>query len=67
MENSRGLISSVQKAGRVSERAKKRVATEQAREDRAGGGELGDQVEGKAPKRAKVAMGAPRRSGRHGQ
>ena len=67
LENSRGSISSVQKAGRVSERAKKRVATEQAREDGAGGGELGDQVEGKAPKRAKVAMGAPRRSGRHGQ
>ena len=67
MENSRRSISSVQKAGRVSERAKKRVATEQARENEAGGGESGDQVEGRAPKRAKVAMGVPRRSGRHGQ
>jgi hypothetical protein len=67
LENSRRLISSVQKAGRVSERAKKRVATEQVREDGAGGGESGNQVEGRAPKRAKVAMGVPRRSGRHGQ
>jgi hypothetical protein len=43
---------SVQKAGRVS--AKKRVAEEQARENRAReGGESGDQVEGRAPKRAR--------------
>jgi hypothetical protein len=67
LENSRGLISSVQKARRISEKAKKRVATEQAREDKARGGESGNQVEGRAPKRAKVAMGAPRHSGRHGQ
>jgi hypothetical protein len=66
-ENNRGSISSVQKAGRVSERAKKRVAEEQARENGAGEGESGDQVEGRAPKRAKVAIGAPRRSGRLGQ
>jgi hypothetical protein len=67
-ENNRGSIASVQKAGRVSERAKKRVAEEQARENGAGeGGESGNQVEGRAPKRAKVAMRAPRRSGRHGQ
>ena len=68
-ENNRGSIASVQKAGRAS--AKKRVAKEQARENGAsenrarengaGGGELGDQVEGRAPKRARVA----RRSGRH--
>jgi hypothetical protein len=67
-ENNRGSIASVQKAGRVSERAKKRVAEEQARENGAGeGGESSNQVEGRAPKRAKVAMRAPRRSGRHGQ
>jgi hypothetical protein len=65
-ENNRGLITSVQKAGRVSKRAKKRVAKEQARENGAReGGESGDQVEGRAPKRARVAIGAPRRSGRH--
>jgi hypothetical protein len=40
-ENNQGLISLVQKAGRVSERAKKRVAIEQAREDRAREGESG--------------------------
>jgi len=62
-ENNRGSITSVQKAGRVSA---KRVAEEQARENGAsengaGGGESGDQVEGRAPKRARVA----RRSGRH--
>jgi hypothetical protein len=40
-ENNRGSIASVQKAGRVS--AKKRVAEEQARENRAReGGESGD-------------------------
>ena len=67
-ENNRGSIASVQKAGRASERAKKRVAEEQARENGAReGGESGDQVEGRAPKRAKVAMRAPRRSGRQGQ
>ena len=65
-ENNRGSIASVQKAGRVSERAKKRVAEEQARENGAReGGESGDQVEGRAPKRARVAIGAPRRSRRH--
>jgi len=62
-ENNRGSIASVQKAGRASA---KRVAEEQARENGAsengaGGGESGDQVEGRAPKRARVA----RRSGRH--
>ena len=41
-ENNRGSISSVQKAGRVSERAKKRVAIKQAREDRAREGESGE-------------------------
>ena len=63
-ENSRGSITPVQKAGRVS--AKKRVAEEQARENGAReGGESGDQVEGRAPKRAKVvAIRAPRCSGR---
>jgi hypothetical protein len=73
-ENNRGLIALVQKARRAS--AKKRVAEEQARENGAsenrasengagengaGGGGSGDQVEGRAPKRARVA----RRSGRH--
>ena len=57
-ENNRGSIASVQKAGRVSA---KRVAEEQARENGAREGESGDQVEGRAPKRARVA----RRSGRH--
>jgi len=62
-ENNRGSIASIQKAGRASA---KRVAEEQARENGAsengaGGGESGDQVEGRAPKRARVA----RRSGRH--
>jgi hypothetical protein len=62
-ENNRGSIASVQKAGRVSA---ERVAEEQARENGAsengaGGGESGDQVEGRAPKRARVA----RRSRRH--
>jgi hypothetical protein len=62
-ENNRSSITSVQKARRVSA---KRVAKEQARENRARenrarGGESGDQVEGRAPKRARVA----RRSGRH--
>ena len=47
--------------------AKKRVAVEQARENGAGEGESGDQVGVRAPKRAKVAMGAPRRSGRRGE
>jgi hypothetical protein len=42
LENSHGLISLVQKARKISERAKKRVATEQAREDKARGGELGN-------------------------
>ena len=65
-ENNRGSIASVQKAGRVSERVKKRVAKEQARENGAReGGESGDQVEGRVPKRARVAIGAPRHSGRH--
>jgi hypothetical protein len=64
-ENNRGSIASVQKAGRASERAKKRVAEEQARKNGAReGGESGDQVEGRAPKRARVAIGAPRRSRR---
>ena len=62
-ENNRGSIALVQEAGRASA---KRVAEEQARENRAsengaGGGESGDQVEGRAPKRARVA----RRSERH--
>ena len=69
-ENNRSSIASVQKAGRASERVKKRVAEEQARENGAsengaGGGESGNQVEGRAPKRARVAIGARRRSGRH--
>ena len=65
-ENNRGSIALVQKAGRASERAKKRVAEEQARKNGAGeGGESGNQVEGRAPKRARVAIGAPRRSRRH--
>jgi hypothetical protein len=42
-ENNRGLIALVQKARRISERAKKRVAEEQARENGAGeGGESGN-------------------------
>jgi hypothetical protein len=59
--NNCGSISLVQKAGRASERAKKRVAIEQTREE----GEPGDQVGLRARKRAKVAMGAPRCSARH--
>ena len=57
MENGCGLIALVQKAGRASERVKKRVAIKQARENEAGEdgagegeGESGDQVEGRAPK-----------------
>jgi hypothetical protein len=61
-ENNCSSITLIQKARRASKRAKKRVAKEQARENR---GESGDQVEGRAPKRARVATGAPRRSGRH--
>jgi hypothetical protein len=67
-ENNRGSIVSVQKARRASA---KRVAEEQARENGASengaiengarGGESGDQVEGRVPKRARVA----RCSGRH--
>jgi hypothetical protein len=64
-ENNRGLISLVQKARRVSERVKKRVAIEQVRKDGAREGELGKQVGMRVPKRARVAMKAPRRSGRH--
>jgi hypothetical protein len=67
-ENNRGSITLVQKARRVSKRVKKRerVAEEQARENRAReGGESGNQVEGRAPKRARVAIGVPRRSRRH--
>ena len=70
-ENNRSSIASVQKAGRASI---KRVAKEQARENRAskngagenraGEGESGNQVEGRAPKRAKVGIRAPRRSRR---
>jgi hypothetical protein len=41
-EHNRGSITSVQKAGRASERVKKRVAEEQVRENRAGEGESGD-------------------------
>jgi hypothetical protein len=42
-ENNRGLITLVQKARRVSEKAKKRVAKEQARENGAReGGESGN-------------------------
>jgi hypothetical protein len=51
------------------------VAEEQARENRAGEngasenrageGESGNQVEERAPKRARVAIGAPRYSGRY--
>jgi rhamnose utilization protein RhaD (predicted bifunctional aldolase and dehydrogenase) len=66
-ENNHDLITLVQKAKRISERAKKRVAKEQARENRARKKrESGNQVKGRAPKRAKVAMRAPRHSGRHG-
>ena len=50
----------------LREQRRERVAEEQARENGAReGGESGDQVEGRAPKRARVAIGAPRRSGRH--
>jgi hypothetical protein len=64
-ENNRDLISLVQKARRISERAKKKVAIEQAREDRAREGESGKQVGIRVPKRARVAIKAPRRNGRH--
>jgi hypothetical protein len=62
-----GSIALVQKASRVFERAKKRVAIEQVYENRAREGELGDQVGGRVPKRAKVAIGVPRYSGRRGE
>jgi hypothetical protein len=53
-ENNRGLIILVQKARRASERVKKRVAEEQPRENGAReGGESGNQVEGRVPKRAR--------------
>jgi hypothetical protein len=65
-KNNHSSIILVQKAGRVSERIKKRVAEEQARENEAReGGESGDQVEGRVPKRARVAIGVPRRSRRY--
>ena len=64
---SSGSIALVQKASRAFERAKKRVAMEQACENRAGEGELGDQVGGRVAKRAKVAMGVRRHSGRRGE
>jgi hypothetical protein len=41
-ENNRGSISLFQKAGRVSKRAKKRVAIEQIYKNRAGEGESGN-------------------------
>ena len=58
MENNRGSIASVQKASRVT----KRAAVEQVYED---GTSEGDQVVTRVAKRAKVAIEAPRRSGRH--
>ena len=65
-ENNRGSITSVQKAGRASERAKKRVAKEQVRENGAREeGESGNQVEGRAPKRARVAIEVPKHSRRY--
>lgn len=57
-ENNRGSIASVQKAGRVSERAKKRAAIDR---------ESGDKEVTRVAKRARVTIGAPRRSGRHVQ
>ena len=51
-ENNRGSISLVQKARRVSERAKKRVAIEQPRKDRAREGESGEQVGIRSQKRS---------------
>jgi len=67
-ENNRGSITLVQKAGRVSERAKKRVAEKQVRKNRAGKGrESGNQVEGRVPKRAKVAIRVPRYNRRYRQ
>jgi hypothetical protein len=64
-KKNRGSILSVQKAGRAFERAKKRVATQQACEDGAREGEPGDQVGVRAPEYVKVAIGAPSRSGRY--
>jgi hypothetical protein len=61
MENNRGSIASVQKAGRVT----KRAAVEQVYEDGTSEGESGDPVVTRAAKRARVTIGAPRRSGRH--
>jgi hypothetical protein len=62
---SRRSITSVQKAGRAFERVKKRIAIEQVYENGAGEGESGNQVGGRVPKRAKVAMGVPRYSRRY--
>jgi hypothetical protein len=61
-ENNRASKASVQKAGRVSERGKKRGAVEEAREERAG-----DQASiiTRGSKRARIiAPEAPRRSTR---
>ena len=60
-ENNRGSIALVQKAGRVSERVKKRAIIEEARGDK----ESADQEVTRAVKRARVTIRAPRRSGRH--
>jgi hypothetical protein len=62
---SRRLIILVQKASRAFKRVKKRVAIEQVYKNRAGEGELGNQVRERVLKRAKVAIGVPRYSGRY--
>jgi hypothetical protein len=67
IKNNRLSIALVQKAGRASEKAKKRAAVEQAREDEAGKEESGDQEVTRAAKSARVTIKAPRRSGRHVQ
>jgi hypothetical protein len=67
IKNNRLSIALVQKAGRASEKAKKKAAVKQAREDKGGKGELGDKVVTKAAKRARATIRAPRRSVKHVQ
>jgi hypothetical protein len=50
---------------RKNRASKNRAGKNRASENRAGEGESGNQVEERAPKRARVAIGAPRYSGRY--
>jgi hypothetical protein len=67
IKNNRLSIALVQKAGKASEKAKKRTAVKQARKDKGNEEESGDKVVTKAAKRARATIRAPRRSVRHVQ